>query len=276
MLVYVISLKKATAKRERIVSRLDALGISHEVVDAVDGHTLDLSKYEERLDDRFVTTQRGFGLVRGEIGCFLSHYNLWERMVSKNMAQAVILEDDAILSDDFRNVIDSIQTLEWRWEVIRLSSYFRRGIARVVCPIGERYHLVRYKSTAQDTAAYAISLKGAKVLCKHCYIMSRPIDNLYEQWWKANLHFFAVYPPPVSQTLATEGAIQSERAAEIRALINRNRSWLDKLWSIMKHFILRVYNRHHRRLWNAFNPPEKLKEAPNKSTLDFSEHAKKK
>lgn len=253
MLIYVISLRNAIVRRERMARMLDSLGIAYEIVDAVDGHVLDLSKYKDRLDDKRTAERRGIGLVRGEIGCFLSHYNLWERMVADNVGQAIILEDDVILSSDFIHIINFVQTLEWRWDVIRFSATFKRRIDRVICPIDNRYRLVRYTSPAEDTAAYAMSLRGARVLCKHCYMMSRPIDNLYEEWWKTNLHFFAVHPPPASQSRVFEESIENER---IKAQVGKNKT---KLRLRIKHTMLKNFDRYHRYLWNALNSPQRLR-----------------
>lgn len=33
-------------------------------------------------------------MTMGEIGCFLSHYNIWERIVERNQQLVLILEDD--------------------------------------------------------------------------------------------------------------------------------------------------------------------------------------
>ena len=33
-------------------------------------------------------------MTMGEVGCFLSHYRIWERMVKENLTEVLILEDD--------------------------------------------------------------------------------------------------------------------------------------------------------------------------------------
>ena len=47
---------------------------------------------------------RGRALSRAEIGCFLSHYGTWERIVEAEIPCAVVLEDDARLEEGFRKV----------------------------------------------------------------------------------------------------------------------------------------------------------------------------
>lgn len=33
-------------------------------------------------------------MTMGEVGCFLSHYNIWKKMIEQNITDALILEDD--------------------------------------------------------------------------------------------------------------------------------------------------------------------------------------
>lgn len=46
----------------------------------------------------------------GEIGCFLSHYTIWEEIVNKNLSAALILEDDSRFSSDFKNSVNFFMT----------------------------------------------------------------------------------------------------------------------------------------------------------------------
>ena len=41
-------------------------------------------------------------MTMGEIGCFLSHYNIWERMVRLNQQEVLVLEDDIRFEPFFR------------------------------------------------------------------------------------------------------------------------------------------------------------------------------
>ncbi|KJW04953.1 glycosyltransferase family 25 protein [Rickettsia argasii] len=42
-------------------------------------------------------------LTASELGCYCSHREIWLKMVKNNIPDALIIEDDAILNDDFRN-----------------------------------------------------------------------------------------------------------------------------------------------------------------------------
>lgn len=90
--VFVVSLPDCTDRRETISQALHMLGIEFEFVDAVDGRQGLDPQYEDQID-------RAAALRRGRIlsvACALSHINVYRRIVSENIAYALILEDDAI------------------------------------------------------------------------------------------------------------------------------------------------------------------------------------
>ncbi|KAH3791990.1 hypothetical protein DPMN_145479 [Dreissena polymorpha] len=41
-------------------------------------------------------------MTMGEIGCFLSHYNIWQDVVAKGYEQVVVFEDDLKFEPYFR------------------------------------------------------------------------------------------------------------------------------------------------------------------------------
>ena len=248
--VYVISLLRAESRRLSIARRLQSLGISFEFVDAVDGAELDLSKYADRLDERLMRLHNKHQLTCGEIGCFLSHYQLWERMIVKNTAYAVILEDDVILQDDFMEVINALPSIGWYWDVVRLSAFFERRIGHTLCPIGQCRSLVRYKKYTAGTTAYVMSLAGAKILREYCYMIREPIDMLYEQWWNTGLHFLAINPPVVVDGPQIESTLEQERVEQTtHARAN--------FVLTVQQFAIRKQNKLRRLLWGALNPPRK-------------------
>ena len=42
----------------------------------------------------FEEPYHGRPLTYGEIGCFMSHYNIWQDMVARDLDTVLILEDD--------------------------------------------------------------------------------------------------------------------------------------------------------------------------------------
>lgn len=92
--MFVISLPDCTERRDAISQALHTLGLDFEFVDAIDGrHGLD-PQYEDQID-RVLARRSGYILSDAEFACALSHIQVYRRIVSKNLAYAVVLEDDA-------------------------------------------------------------------------------------------------------------------------------------------------------------------------------------
>ena len=70
---------------------------------AVEGYKVG---YEKLLSQGFDTDHNWIDpilktpLTKGEVGCFLSHWHLWNKCIEKN-EPIIVLEDDAILTDKF-------------------------------------------------------------------------------------------------------------------------------------------------------------------------------
>ena len=101
MNILVISVATATARRAMQLKQLDQLGLSGKIMDAVTPKELPVSV----LDDYKFSWARP--LSDGEIACALSHKKAWE-IAAKSNGPTLILEDDALLSNDISDVLQAI------------------------------------------------------------------------------------------------------------------------------------------------------------------------
>jgi GR25 family glycosyltransferase involved in LPS biosynthesis len=95
--IKVINLKKRTDRLMDISEKLKSKSLSFETIEAVDGTELVLN---ESLYNLF--EDNDFNFKRGVIGCALSHYNLWKRLVESNDKYYIVIEDDAIFCNNFK------------------------------------------------------------------------------------------------------------------------------------------------------------------------------
>ena len=213
--IYVVSLPRSHERRRSIRRRLDSLGRGYEIVDAVDGETVDWSQHTPRLRRLGCRISLGRDMVAGEIGCYLSHYALWERMVAEQTECALILEDDASWDGDFAAIVMQVMTVPWHWEVVALSENAPPPLDRVLCPLGDGgRRLVRYKGRASTTAAYLVRLPGAEKLCLYCRDITNALDGPWECWWKNGVAFYRVSPPPAKQ-ISTDAVIRGRTTIRI-------------------------------------------------------------
>ena len=239
--IFVISLARAAARRENMRRRLDALGARYEIVNAVDGKELDLSQYGDRLrPDLWRKTARREP-TRGEIGCFLSHYQLWERIADTEHDCALILEDDAVWGDDFADIVGRVVNCAWEWDVVLFSHFRAHPHDFALCELGGGRKLVRHRRPAVTAAAYLIRPSAARKLCQHCHIIREAVDVLYVQYWRHGAAFYHVDPPPVWQD-ETPSLLQDGEKIKLTP-----GDWLSRKWSRMsERWVCRFYRWTHR------------------------------
>ena len=131
--------------------------LEFEVTPAVDGRKVD---YQKLLDLGFDVNHQWIDplldtpLTMGEVGCFLSHWRIWEKCIQKN-EKVLILEDDALLTDKFNlkeidKLTDTYDFLYLGWKEMEESVPIDD---KVVQPIYPYWGL-----------AYVITPKAAKIL----------------------------------------------------------------------------------------------------------------
>lgn len=187
--------------------QLSRLGLPFDVFRAVDGRTLtegDLVAYnrEKRL--------RSFGddLTPTEIGCYLSHYRLYRKIVAERIPRAVVFEDDTEISDDLPAILRALEDAPESWEFIRLAG-LRERKGKDVARLGHGYRVVRLRHTACGAQAYIVNQQGARKLLDYGKEITRQVDITIDRYWENGLRIMAVQPYPVwtsSRFVSTIGA----------------------------------------------------------------------
>ena len=212
--IIVISLKHST-RRENIAKRLSGLGLDFSFFDATDGKKLPASVLES-VDYDFYPKHylSPKPLTLGEIGCAISHIKVYEYMVENNIKSAIILEDDAIVSQHFKEIVeDTLNKINKNHELIFFdhgkvkSHFFKKQIV-------EGYRLAHYKTPSKNSrrciiyaTAYLITLSGAKKLLNYAYPIRLPADYLTGLIQKTRVDTYGIEPPCVFRGLNSDSEI---------------------------------------------------------------------
>ncbi len=84
--------------------QLNNLGIPYVWQVAVDGRTYEPSSDEYDVD--YIRRENEKTLTPGELGCALSHRLILERIVKEKISYTLVLEDDVLLPENFKSVIE--------------------------------------------------------------------------------------------------------------------------------------------------------------------------
>lgn len=110
--IYIVSLKQDIEKRDRISNILEDFGLNFDFIDAIHGKELsDDILNSARRNSRGNILRRGFLPTPNEVGCTLSHLKAYKEVLDNNLNWACILEDDAILSENFKTFINDFQDM---------------------------------------------------------------------------------------------------------------------------------------------------------------------
>ena len=192
--MFIVSLKDSK-RRQHCAERMKKHDVKWEWFDGINGRELSEKDKCRLVNDEFWRANRGRRLSPGEIGCALSHLYLWQKIIDKGIPFAVILEDDAVLKDDFFAVVRDAVENKTDWDMIILHPKKRYAVDTVICNIGkEGRQLVRYKRRVGQTLAYIITAEAAEKLVNYCAEIRAPIDWLTGEWWRNELRYYGVIP----------------------------------------------------------------------------------
>ena len=91
-------------RKDRIASfNANNPNLAYELFTAVEGYKIDYAKLQSQgfdTDHNWIDPILNTPLTKGEVGCFLSHWHIWNKCIEKN-EPILVLEDDAIITDKF-------------------------------------------------------------------------------------------------------------------------------------------------------------------------------
>nr|VFK22067.1 MAG: Glycosyltransferase involved in LPS biosynthesis, GR25 family [Candidatus Kentron sp. MB]VFK27666.1 MAG: Glycosyltransferase involved in LPS biosynthesis, GR25 family [Candidatus Kentron sp. MB]VFK74382.1 MAG: Glycosyltransferase involved in LPS biosynthesis, GR25 family [Candidatus Kentron sp. MB] len=185
--ILVINLERSVERREWMQRHLSELGLDCRIVDAIDGLEEDLQR-SEYYNDRKIVRTRGRRLLSTEIGCVLSHKKCYELMMAEHIPEALILEDDVVLSEEFPSLVEEILNSDIPYELLRFVCSVKAltGKMREVAQI-DSCRIGRMRSNPYGAYAYLIKNIGARKMFKALSDIYLPIDFLMNRPWEMGI-----------------------------------------------------------------------------------------
>lgn len=245
--VFVINLRRAPDRLQRVSTVLAGIGLPFERIEAVDGAQLDPSIY---LAMTAASVRAHFlRLTPGELGCYLSHVRVLEAMVERQIPVALILEDDAEIIGNLAAQLQAVLAEGYRMpDVVKLSG--TRLVGETLCILGDRSRMLRSRSAPATTVAAVWTLKGAQKFLATATPPRWPVDIALKHWWECDLLVSWLSPPSVRPSLGpstigrrqTTGVWSSLRRLGYRLTFAMQREW----WYLTRYGVrswLRSYGR---------------------------------
>ncbi|KAI4488630.1 hypothetical protein M0802_011446 [Mischocyttarus mexicanus] len=175
--IYMINLLRRPERRTRMYRLFEELGAQVETFNAVDGSELreeDLNKLDMKLMAGYEDPFHKRPMTTGEIGCFLSHYYIWNQVLNSKYERVMILEDDISFEPFFRQklyfLLSELSTLKIPWDLIYIGR--KRLIEKDESWVEGSRYLVN-AAYSYWTLGYILSATGARKL-----VEAKPLQNM--------------------------------------------------------------------------------------------------
>lgn len=242
--VIVISLKHEKQRRLFIQKQLQEIGLDVTFFDAING-----SKENVFLNPDYNKLKRrlfyGKDLTDGELGCFLSHRAVIKKIVLERIEHCLVLEDDALLLQNFSSVLVSLLNCSYSWELIRFlgNPKIEKLTQRKILKLFGEYYLTRLATSPGGAYAYLISYDGAKKLAKALNEIYLPIDSVMGHPWRAGIEVLTVQPAVATWNKEFISAIGDARFEKnkLRGLIRLVYPITRFLYKMHEGFMKKIY-----------------------------------
>lgn len=201
MKTYLINLDKDVERLEFFASTFQRLGMSFERVPGIDGRQVGEADYQAFMRDR---PRRGKPWLRGQMGCFLSHLAVWEKIARGPERFCAVFEDDVHVSDDVKILLADDHWLRDAIDIVRLETPTNRVL---LGPLAALRHAGRQAFTVRSTSwcagAYLIHRRTARQLLALPASAHEPVDvllyNFEDSLVAGKLKILQFNPAPCTQ-----------------------------------------------------------------------------
>ena len=229
--IYLINLDQSTDRLANCDKLLKQHGLAYERVPGVLGKALPDSEIERYYDREQNHKHYYRTLSQGEIGCFLSHRQCWQKILDSDAPFGVVLEDDINITGDVAKAIELIQGVEFEWDLVKLAPYNRKTRKPVLThKLDETFDLVIHNKPMSGCAATIYSKAGVKKLLAATERFYRPVDTDIQHFWEKDISVWSLAPYVFQQNLDSESTITATRKH------NTKRHWARKVQQVRTFF----------------------------------------
>ena len=181
--IYIINMKYRTDKKKRMEDELKKHNLDGNFIEAIVGYDIDIDKM---IENKLINNKLDRNLRRGEIGCYLSHIKVWKSFLRSNDKYALILEDDAVFIDGFKDKLrDLLKEITFPFDMIYLNDNCEHHFGEdCLHGIKKSENIFDPGTVGYGLYGYLLSREGAKKLIEISLPIEIPIDDKTMQMHK--------------------------------------------------------------------------------------------
>lgn len=216
--IFVINLKTSPDRRKAAEEQLVRQGLKPTFVEAVDGRRMSEAEVAALVDFEGRLRRAPKPLNRAEVGCYLSHWAVLERIVADDLPQALVMEDDLLATDEFAPVLEALATKALPpYDMIKIGiSEEQNKPFTPIIPLTPTSSLVRHHNVVNSNMAYVITKAGAARFLGYGRPIRYPVDVAMNRSWRHGMDILGVRPWPVGPNPVFRSTIGDERFQEAK------------------------------------------------------------
>ncbi|KZN39161.1 hypothetical protein N474_10400 [Pseudoalteromonas luteoviolacea CPMOR-2] len=206
--IFLINLDQSADRLEKSANRLAEQNITFERISGVYGKSLPDNEINKHYNSQLNRQRFYRELGKGEIGCYFSHRKAWQTIIDRKLDYAIVLEDDFRVVGNLHNVFETLASLKFEWQLIKLAAYENRERPiEFKHALNDEFDLVVHKKAMTGCCAQAITYEGAKALLKATDQFGRPVDTDIQHIWETSVPVYSMMPYYIEQDLEFDSDI---------------------------------------------------------------------
>ncbi len=180
---YVISLDRAKEKYKRVERDFSAIGIQVQRFPGVYAKELP-KEYLESVVHPYAlyTIDNGRKIdpeisTLGAVGCYLSHVELWKKLLESEEEVMHVVEDDATVLATVEEMNEFIQSVPSDWDIIYLGFFKMHPLMTRGEDVELSNRMYRINSPTYQTHSYVINRRGAEKLLSKAFPIVHHVDS---------------------------------------------------------------------------------------------------
>ena len=161
----------------------------------IDGSKDALDQYYTQVDQTKSNKLKGRDLTTGQIGCYASHYEIWNRVLENNEA-AIILEDDIDIEiNRLEDFVSCCQDLSENIECLRLFPNSTKRAKKITVDSCYYFSISKHTRGPMGAQGYYLTPKGAEKFLNSSTSWFLPVDLYMDAFWIHKVDCYGIDPP---------------------------------------------------------------------------------
>jgi glycosyl transferase family 25 len=191
--IRVISLPGETIRRRNVEAQMRELGLEFKFFDAVDAR-----EGRDPVLDRFKPTSflahKGRVHRAGEVGCYASHFLLWQECAASEKP-FLVLEDDFVFTKEAKRSLADVFALADTYDFIRLEPTRKKLSLEKMS--SNNLKVIRFLKVPQALTGYQITPSAARRLYAASTVFRHPVDGFVRNQYLHRVPIHGVEPAVV-------------------------------------------------------------------------------